>query len=101
MAAASAAAATACIDGEAVVVTAGLTLESNDLRSATATGALVCQHDALLFTLGTEAAVYGIELLLFLFEIVDVDRHRTGKHNKQEKQQIDIDMRLLMRGCRF
>ena len=101
MAAASTATATACIDGEAVVVAARLTLEGNDLRSAAAAWALVCQHNALLFTLGTEAAVDGIELLLFLFEVVDVDRHRTGKHNEKEKQQIDIDVRLLMRDCKF
>ena len=101
MAAAAAATATMRIDGEAVVVTAGFTLEGNNLWSAAATGAPVCQNDALLLAFGAETAVDGIELLLFLFEVVEVDRHRTGKHNEKEKQQIDIDVRLLMRDCRF
>ena len=86
MSAASAATAAACIDGEAVVVTAGLTLERDDLRSATATGAPVCQNDALLLAFGAETAVDGIELLLFLFEVIDVDRHRTDKYNEQKKK---------------
>ncbi len=99
--AAAAAAPAAGVDGEAVVVAARFTLERNDLRPAAASGTLVGQYDALLLAFGAEAAVDGIELLLFLFEVVDVDRDRTDENNEQEKQQIDIDGILLMKGCRF
>lgn len=91
MTAAAATASTACINGKAVMVTTQFTLESNDLRPATTSRPLVCKQNAFLFALGTKTAIDSIKLLFFLFEIIDVNHHRTDKYNKQKKQQIDID----------
>jgi len=45
---------------------------------------------------GTEAASDGIELFLFLFEIIDIGKDRTSKDNEEKKQKIySIDGSLL------
>ncbi len=101
MTTATTAASTVCINGETIVVTAQFTLESNGLRPAAATRPLVCKQNTFLFAFGTKTAIDGIELLFFLFEIIDVNHHRTNKYNKQEKQQINIDRKSLGRGIGF
>ncbi len=75
MTAAATAASTVCVNGEAVVVTAQFTLESNGLRPAAATRSLVCQQNTFLAALWTKTAIDSIKLLFFLFEIIDVNHH--------------------------
>jgi len=101
LAAASASAAATAFYGKTVGIAAGATGKRDDLRAGTAGCALVGKFDGILAAFGAETAVDTLQLLFFLFEIVDIYRDGTGEDDQQKCEKIGIDCSLLIGWYRF
>ena len=67
------------------MVSALHTFKSKYLRSAAASASLVCHLYTLLVAFGAEAALNAVELLFFLFEVVDICEDRSSQNDDKEK----------------
>jgi hypothetical protein len=67
------------------MVSALRTFEGKYLRSAVASASLVCHLYVLLVASGAEAAFNAVELLFFLFEVVDIGKDRSCQNDNKEK----------------
>lgn len=91
-----ASAAAVVLHRKAVMVPALGTFEGEYLRSGAAAASLVGQLHAFLVAPGTEPALDAVELLFFLFEVVDIGKDRPCQNDDKEEQKIDgIDGSLL------
>jgi len=64
------------------MVSAYTALVGQDTWAGAASGTLVDKLYTALFAFGTESAIDRIKLFFFLFEIIDIDRNRSGKYNE-------------------
>ncbi len=78
----SASATAAFIDRKTVGVTAYLTFVCDQLRATAASCTFVCHDYRILLAFGAEPALNGIEVSVFLFEIIDIDSHRAYENNE-------------------
>ena len=67
------------------MVSALRTFEGKYLWSAAASASLVGHLYTLLVASGAEAAFNAVELLFFLFEVVDVGKDRSSQNDDKEK----------------
>lgn len=74
---------TPVIDTEAVFVPAFGAVEADQLGAAASASAVI-QHDRGLFAFGADSRLDGTEMLVFFFEIIDVDRDRPHQNNHQK-----------------
>lgn len=87
--------------GKTVMISAFRTFESEYLRTGAATASPVCQFYTLLMASGAKTASNAVELLLFLFEIVDVCKDRSCQYDDEEQQKIECIDGSLLRWYRY
>ena len=78
----SASAAAALIDRKTVYVTAYLTFVCHQFCTTATSCTFVCKDYRILTAFGAEPALNGMEVSMFLFEIIDIDSNRAYENNE-------------------